>query len=399
MKNNEPLHKIQLTLNNALNYWLYVSLSNRSLKNTVSLRFYLSSKPILQCISAFQEADIFSSGLTSYQLLSDQISAKRYAKLLAKLYQVWEQNVPKTAISSSDMPKGQNYKNWLAHKGSEKCYWPVHSLRQLLCSNYANFFRRSILHGSIATLDDTRGFSDMDLAFVVRISVLKNPEKLLALRKIAAKILTLTFAFDPFMHHGPYYISEIDLAWYPEAMFPSVLFRYGVDLLEDSHPLEIKTRLSKNHTDQMLKMFDDFFQQWASKPFMLKNCYDIEWVLGSAMLLPALYLQRCTGVFRYKRDTFALAAQDFSPEEWEPIRIATELRGNIGPRPKPSMLLFWLALRLRWPGLLQYWARSHPVSLRRAKEVNKVLGTDYPKQVLHLLKSMRNKVRDKSNIV
>ena len=36
------------------------------------------------------------------------------------------------------------------------------------------FFLKGIVHGSVATLDDVSGFSDLDLAFVVRLSALKG---------------------------------------------------------------------------------------------------------------------------------------------------------------------------------------------------------------------------------
>lgn len=400
MKNKEAVEAyaaIQQSLSDALNYWLYGSLSSKSLKIAFSSRFHLRSQPLVESVSACRDADMLSPGSKLHQLSSNQITVKRYAELLAELYQIWEKNIPQTGFSGGTMPKGQDYESWLNRRGADTCYWPVHSLRKLLCNDYKNLFSRAIVHGSIATLDDTQGFSDMDLAFVICMPALKDPWKLLALRKLAARVLTLTFAFDPFMHHGPYYISEMDLAWYPEAMFPPLLFSYGVDLLDDSHALEVKTRSSEGHTDQMLDMFDAFFQEWSASPFILKNSYDLEWVLGSVMLLPALYLQRLTGIFRYKRDTFLLAEQDFPPEEWEPVRIATELRKNMSPRPKPSRLLFLAALNLRYPGLLQSHACSHPVSLHRAREVTKVLGAEYPQRVLLLLNSMRNKLHDKAN--
>jgi len=380
---------IQRNLSSALSYWLYGSISSISSKSVLRCRHYvLDGQPLAKCVAAFQEAGIPLPHLTP----ACKVSTIQYAKALAVLYQQWEQYLPQAGNLHSAMSKGQDYQSWLREGGHNTRYSPVHVLRCLLEQHGIEFFLRAIVHGSIATLDDTPGFSDMDLAFIVRTSVLKAPEKLLRLRDLAREILTLTYAFDPFMHHGPYYISEIDLAWYPEAMFPSVLFGYGVDLLDDSQELEIWTRPSNDVTDQQLDMFEKFFRDWPSNPFILKDSYELEWVLGSAMLLPALYLQRKTGEFRYKRDTFSLAEKDFSPQEWEPIRTASELRNSLGSRPKPPQWVVWFARRLRWPGLLQCWARHHPVSVQRAQEATKVLESDYPQRVLRLLKSMRSKV-------
>ena len=137
---------------------------------------------------------------------------------------------------------------------------------------------------------------------MVRDTVLTDPQKLLELRKLAAEILTFTYSFDPFMHHGPYYLSEVDLRWYLEAFSPAMLFGYGVDLLNCTCDLEIRDRPSNELTDHMLDMFEKFFENWPSNPFLLKDSYDLEWVLGSALFLPALYLQQKNGLFRYKRD-------------------------------------------------------------------------------------------------
>jgi len=89
----------------------------------------------------------------------------------------------------------------------------------------------------------------------------------------------------------------------------------------------------------------------------------------------------------------ALAEKDFSADEWEPIRSATAVRAGLGRRPKPSRLLLWVAFQLQWPGLIQGWARRHPRSYRNAAAATKMLGPDYPRRTLRLLKTMRNKLK------
>jgi len=385
------MRNIQHKLDSALVYWLYRSISSVSFKEALFLHYSINRQPLAECFDAFQESGV-PLGWDRSKLPQNNLSTIQFAKALSNYFQQWEQYSPKVGVVRSTMPKGQDYQNWLAMGGRDVRYKPVHMLRRLLERSGSEFFRRAIIHGSIATLDDTPGFSDMDLAFIVRASVLKDPDKLLELRELAARILLLTYAFDPFMHHGPYYISEIDLTWYPGALFPPVLFSYGVDLLDDSQELEIWIRPSDDVTDRMFDMFEIFFEQWPSDPFMLNDNYDIEWLLGSVMLLPALYLHRGTGEFRYKRDTFPLAEKDFTPEEWEPVRTATELRENLSNRPKTSRLLIRLARLMKWPGLLQRFARRRPISIARAQKVTKALGPDYPQRVLVLLRAMKGKI-------
>jgi hypothetical protein len=382
---------VQHLLQSALTYWLYGSVLQASPKELLRRHNCVAVQPLVDCAAAFQDVGVPLSA-EILQPSAHEIAVGQYAETLALLNQHWQRCLPRTTVAPAVIPEGNPYKAWLEGGGRDIRYRPVHALRRLVEQQGAVFFKRAIVHGSIATLDDTPGFSDMDLAFVVRASVLKDPDQMLRLRKLTAEILIFTYAFDPFMHHGPFYISEIDLAWYPEAMFPPVLFGYGVDLLDNSTAVEIWSRPSEDVTDRFLEMFEDFFRQWPSDPFVLKDGYDLEWLLGNAMILPALYLQSRTGSFRYKRDTFALAEKNFLPEEWEPIRTATELRANLGPRPKPGRLLLWTASQLRWPGLLQHWAKRQPGSVQRAVEAKEVLGEDYPQRVLRLLRVMKRKL-------
>lgn len=346
--------------------------------------------PLLDCVKAFQLCGA-ALNTQKMRIYRGHVSPRQYAELLAGFFQVWEQLIPQTNTNHTIASSGKDYASWFDEGGSDPYYRPVHMLHHILDEECKTFFKKAIVHGSIATLDDAIGFSDMDLAFVVKISILKDPAALLRLRNLARKILTLTHAFDPFMHHGPYYIPEIDLAWYPEAMFPSILFGYGVELVEPSEDLEIWTRDSADETDQMLDMFRDFFSSWPAKPNILKDSFDMEWVLGSVMLLPVLYYQRLTGNFLFKRDSFQQTKPDFTPEEWEPVRIATEVRAALGPRPKPGRLLLWTSLLLCWPFLLQKWAKGHSLSVQRAREVQIKLGMDYISKVLNLLSAMQQR--------
>lgn len=389
---NDNTRLLQQALNDALCYFLYGS--GRGLFKIFAHRKWLNGEFLQKIIQLFEKMGI-SRYRWPIQSVSKIVNIDTYAKTLATAYCLWEEILTATnrnSISEQIIPLGQPYDQWISCGGQNRKYKPVHNLHLLLKNAGKNLFVRAIVHGSIATLDDVSGFSDMDLAFIVSASTLKDPEKLIHLRKLADEILMLTYTFDPFMHHGPYYLSEIDLAWYPEAMFPPMLFVYGIDLLDNSQKLEILTRPSDDVTDQQLDMFERFFESWTSNSFVLKDSYNLEWVLGSAMLLPALYLQRRTGEFHYKRDTFPLAEKDFSPEEWEPIRTATALRASLTSRPKPPRPLVWLALRLRWPGLLQSWARRHPTSIQCALDSSKMLGRDYPQRVLRLLRTMKSKL-------
>lgn len=386
---------LQKKLSDALKYWLYESFFASSLRQSFIEKLFLRIKPLLECIKAFQLCDI-PLDIQKMRIYRGHVSSREYAELLAGFFQVWEQHIPQTDTNFTIAPSGENYAAWFDKGGANSYYRPVHMLRRILDKEGRTYFKKAIIHGSIATLDDTIGFSDMDLAFVVKTSVLKDPAALLRLRILARRILTLTHAFDPFMHHGPYYIPEIDLAWYSEAMFPSIIFGYGIDLVGQNEDLEIWARDSAYETDQMLDMFRDFFNSWASKPIILKDGFDVEWVLGNVMILPALYYQRLTGNFLFKRDSFQQTKSDFTPQEWEVIRIATDLRATLGPRPRPGYLLLLVASLLRWPFFLQKWAKNHPESIQRANDVQYKLGRDYISKVIKFLAAIQQRLTSRT---
>ena len=382
--------RLQRSLDTALRYFLYHSLIlSRPYWRSFLLR-QLRASPLRRVMEAFF---LFDGRDLEWpdQLTTNWISDETFARNLAVANVFWaeilEQDIQQPR-QSGQVPRSKSYQSWCHAGGDAKHYRPVHVLRgRLLSCNAADLFLRSIVHGSVATLDDTPGFSDLDLAFVVRRAVLVDPTSLIKLRRVAADVLTSTYAFDPFMHHGPYYLSEIDFVWYPEAKFPLVLFENGFDLLEPEQELAVATRPSEDVTDAMLEAFLGFFRSRTAE-FAVRNYYDLELILGSAMLLPALYLQRRTGRFRYKRDTFPVAQRDFSVDEWQPIRKATELRASLPERPKPPAPVVALAHRIGTPGLVQWWALRDPRSWRVARKATRKLGSDYPQRVLRLLASM-----------
>jgi len=398
----KALQQAQIALSNALTGLLYNSISRILPIGALGRLGIIKTDPLISCRSAFKGAHI--SVPISLQTVTGKLcSVKKYAGILADLYRNWEMVVETIKRGNTvgslkgNVPEGRTYNNWLSSGGNARKYKPVHQLRHLLKTKGSKFFLRGIVHGSIATLDDTPGFSDMDLSFIIKKSVLKDPIRLLDLRKLAITILILTYEFDPFMHHGPYYIAEIDLGWYPDAFFPSSLFLLGVDLLEPATELAVNIRPSEDVTDKMIDMFETFFKQWKSNPCLLKNSFELEWLLGNAMILPALYLQYVTKLFHYKKDTFQLAKKDFTSDEWEPIDRASHLRVSLGSRPNPPPGVIAIAKIVRWPGILRVWGRYHPYSISRAKKVSVRLGKNYPQRVSHLIDVMKFKIHKVSN--
>ncbi len=324
--------------------------------------------------------------------LADAITVTDYAACLSRIYSFWKANIPAGRDEAQTLPHCRSYGDWLNAGGHASKYRPVHRLERRLQEHGRSYFLRALLHGSIGTLDDVDGFSDMDLAFVVRDDYLLYKDGLLALRELARDILTLTYSFDPFMHHGPYYLSECDMELYPEGLFPSVLFAHGVELLAPVDPLKIQPYAGEYFIDDLLEYFRNQFAQRAQAESCIKNGWDIEVMLGETMILPALYLQRISGSASYKRDSFAVAENRFLPEFWMPIEVATELRRTLAGRYHPSWVMQWLAHYLKWPGLMQRRGRNRHDQQHRVRAVAQKVDSTYASRTVQLIENMQKEI-------
>lgn len=390
----KSLISVQESLFKALNYFLYGSFNSANLPELPN-SVLLSVAPLLNLNKHLVKLNPSLRYEFSFLNNIPYVKEKEYAKALSQSYVIWEDILTqfKGDLETKEIPSSHKYEDWLVKGGASDRYRAVHLLRDYLLREGAfNFFLRCLIHGSVATLDDVMGFSDLDTAFIIRSSVVKDFRKLVKVRHMASHILSFTYFFDPFMHHGPYYIVETDLNFYPEAYFPLVLFAYGVELVDDHTHVTVKARPSLEVTDVLIKGFENFFRERFKTSSSIKNSFDLEWVLSSVMLLPVLYLQRKTGVFRYKREALALAERDFTPEEWEPVKLSTFIRANIGPRPKVREWLLDLSIRLRFPNLIKMWLTESDESINRVKDVACFLGEDFVPKVLRFIASIKERL-------
>ncbi|MCX8127245.1 MAG: hypothetical protein N3C62_00640 [Synergistetes bacterium] len=398
----EILILIQRNLLEALQYFLYGSYTLPDLTYILGGRF-LSSESLLKLKRLFDEVRPWLPDIVSL-LGNPRISEEEYAKVLSYVYGIWEEiitdvNDVNRDLEVKEIPLGLSYDSWFIKGGRSERYKAVHLLREyLLGEEVDKLFLRCLVHGSVATLDDVVGFSDLDTAFIIRASVIKDFRKLVRVRRIASQILSFTYFFDPFMHHGPYYISEVDLGFYPEAYFPLVLFENGFDLIDPIKSLKASVRPSEEITDEMLKRFEIFFKERVNNPCFIRDCYDLEWVLGNVMILPVLYLQRKTGVFRYKREALALAREDFTEIEWEPVELASLVRASFKSRPKVKEWLLRLSLMLHFPEIIRSWCRCDLESLEEVRNVLRFLGDNYIFKVLNFIEIIKSKLDLRWNV-
>ncbi len=380
---------LQRHLHECLTYFLHVSQAgNHRPYLSTGNKLYSGNLSILDGICS----RLMGESVAAKKKFATHIHPLQYAEILSRAYRLWKTGSIAADSHPRTLPKGKSYEEWFRTGGGMEKYWPVHELRKWLLKYGANYFRHSLLHGSVGTLDDKNGFSDLDLALIIKENILVNKKALVELRQRARQILIFTYAFDPLMHHGPYYLTELDLPLYPQGLLPLVVYENGVCLHEGDEPIYVKPYNSEYFTDSLISGFADNYKQWANVNQCIVDPWDVELILGITMILPALCLQRINHIFRYKRDTFAVAKMAFTEEQWRPIEIASEIRSSLPARYRPSRVLVNIAGLSRNPGMLVKKALYHPKSKQALEFARYKAGKDFAKQASVLIQSMQAKI-------
>ena len=97
---------------------------------------------------------------------------------------------------------------------------PVIELGETVRCEIADHVTDFMIHGSIATLDYSRGWSDFDTFVIVAKDTALDGRALTALRTKLLNAYHYLIAIDPLQHHGFIICTEIDLVRYPEDTMP-----------------------------------------------------------------------------------------------------------------------------------------------------------------------------------
>ena len=182
------------------------------------------------------------------------------------------------------------------------------------------------LHGSLATNDFVKGWSDCDTLCVVSTDTLKSPKRLLSLRSQLIRMRGYCCQIDPLQHHGASIITKYDLDSYPQTYFPLPLFDYAKSFGKDNVK-EVRLRQHTVSSYAKLFWFVSYFRRMQEKKNYSLNAYETKNLLHLIALFPSLYLQ-AKGVLAYKKFSFGIAKKDFSKELWQPIEEMTVIRSK-----------------------------------------------------------------------
>ncbi|MBS3096846.1 hypothetical protein J4480_05405 [Candidatus Woesearchaeota archaeon] len=210
------------------------------------------------------------------------------------------------------------------NKEDSKYLEPVLELNSFAKDKLNGYLVDFHIHGSIATKDYIKGWSDLDTLIIIKKSVLGDAELLISLRDLLYKSKKYFYKIDPLQHHGHMAITEHDLDYYCQAFFPLQLFKYSKSVFGNKI-LDFKIRDGRMENINRFYFFVDYFKNLYENEIFNLGSYELKNFFHAITLFPTMYLQ-AKGVHIYKKFSFAMAKEDFGKKLWEPIDAVSKIR-------------------------------------------------------------------------
>lgn len=264
----------------------------------------------------------FSGSINSYGNLGNSVN---FAKILSSLYDDLSHAKSKSP-KSIKKPKCPEFNIDDYKKADLEYLRPLLELKEYAGVNLRKHLAGFYLHGSFATRDYVKGWSDVDTLAIVSKETISNPKKLLELRKKMYYMRHFLYKIDPLQHHGSIVISEYDLQNYCRAYFPVEIFRYSRSFFKDS----ITSISARDHSQEALSRLFwlvSYFRGLKHKESRNMGAYELKNLLHSITLFPSIYLN-AKNIFVYKKFSFGIARKDFTQKEWKVIDDAGAIRAN-----------------------------------------------------------------------
>lgn len=180
-----------------------------------------------------------------------------------------------------------------------------------------------LIHGSFATRDFLKNWSDLDTLMVLNNKTFASVGDLKFVKKELRKMALALYKIDPLAHHEFIFLTDLDLKYYPQFLFPAVLFDYSVRIL-GKDKIKIQLRDDKyDRTHVALKMLN-YFKSKKDKNEYSKNNFFWKNDLSMMMLWPSLILQ-AKDIFVYKKYSFELVKKEFPTLDFLVIDEATKI--------------------------------------------------------------------------
>ena len=210
----------------------------------------------------------------------------------------------------------------------------------------SHFLNNFILHGSLATVDYSKGWSDVDTFVIINNDTMMNFEKLIALREKCLNLKNVFYKICPLQHHGLIVFTEADLRAYQMNYIPIEALEDACEFLASAQSLVVSldnrkedenifttTRLEAIKRIAKIGWESDWFCHHPYNGECLKGGYrndsnamrQLFWLLGNVMTMPA-YLMTGIGQPCSKKNSFLRASAYYSTDSSKFIESATLIR-------------------------------------------------------------------------
>tara|TARA_Y100000590_G_C15619496_1_gene977013 strand:+ start:206 stop:1234 length:1029 start_codon:yes stop_codon:yes gene_type:complete len=237
------------------------------------------------------------------------------------------------------------------------------------------FVQNFLIHGSFATLDYQKGWSDLDTLVILKEKSILEYKKLKLLRSSILNLEKYLYKIDPLQHHGFIFITNLDLSNYHSAYLPMEVLHNSLSLTK-SEKIKINYYRDKKFWKKKLLYIRALFKQAHKKKILLHHpyngiflkenfqnlnaMYQMKYFLSLIMILPCIYLD-AIGKPAYKKYSFNILKNNLEIND-ELIKKATNIR-NLWPKKE-----------------------KHPFKNNRIpKWLIKILGRNYFKRALNLV--------------
>jgi len=245
------------------------------------------------------------------------------SELIIELYR--DLNKLKEEISTEGKKMVVEVDNKFVYSKFKELGWQynvINFLQMETSKRLKNFVKTFLIHGSFATKDFLPKWSDLDTEIILNNTVFENSSNLEYVQKWMRKLSLLCDKIDPLSHHRFSFLTEFDLKYYPNFIFPKILYNYSL-LLNGQSKLEIYSRDDQSERIDLIKRFIDKFENKVKNGDYGKNLNEWKNDLSCIMLWPILMLQE-RGIEIYKRDSFDKARKEFPETDFSVVDKATE---------------------------------------------------------------------------
>lgn len=262
----------------------------------------------------------------SVRAFKNNAGSRNFALILSSLYRDFSivKNKKRTLAKK---PECQELDLSSYNKNDLEYLKPLEDLKDYANSSLKKYLSGFYLHGSFATKDYVKGWSDVDTLAVVSKETIENPKKLLELRDRMYVMRRFFYRMEPLQHHGSIIISEHDLNSYCQSYFPVPVFKYAKSFFKDDKIKSFKVRDYSREAFARLLWFVSYFRKMKAGKRLSLGSYETKNLLHCITLFPAIYLN-AKGILVYKKFSFGMAKKDFSKEEWKVVDYAGKIRKN-----------------------------------------------------------------------